>query len=153
MEDDGNFVSYQWKWTMRSSIIIASSPTLTLASHDSLSVATWQHAGVAIETGLLHWKNEIMAQWMLSKYKCFKSNMQNSLFCARFEVISVCCWSFKCCGMLLHVNWKTVTNILKALCSLGITIYKLTMASQKICVFSFFPSVAQHCFCFQQNQK
>jgi len=66
MEDDQKFVIYQWKWTRRSSIITASSPTLTLASHDSLSVATWQHAGVAIETGLLHWKNEIMAQWMLS---------------------------------------------------------------------------------------
>ena len=54
MEDDRKFVNYQWKWIRRSSFIIASSPTLTLASHDSLSVATWQHAGVAIETGLLH---------------------------------------------------------------------------------------------------
>jgi len=53
IEDDRKFVNYQRKW-IRSSFIIASSPTLTLASHDSLSVATWQHAGVAIETGLLH---------------------------------------------------------------------------------------------------
>jgi len=148
MEDDWKFVNYQRKWTRRLSFIIVSRPTLTLASHDSLSVATWQHAGIAIETGLLHWKNKIMEQWKVSKYKCLKYNTQNSQFCARFEVISACCWSFKCCGMLLHVNRWTVTNILRALCSLGITISKLTMLSQKKCIFSFFPSAAQHCFCF-----
>jgi hypothetical protein len=51
---DWEFDSYEWKWTRNSSVMIASNPKLTLASHDSLSVAAWQHAGVAIETGLLH---------------------------------------------------------------------------------------------------